>query len=145
VVAQQPVQRGSFSLGHAGSTCIVILLHRCSGSRPFKVVADVGGRYAAHHALDAVSPLASLGGAKIATIAIVNKRGRGCPADRGHAVLSVIRVAGGAACNFLDLVSIGVVAEGGQTGVFIVECRASAVYTNTIGHMRSFRMSSTHL
>ncbi len=133
MVAQQPVQRGSFSLGHARSTCVVIFLHRAGRAGPFEVVAHVGRRHAAHHALDAIS------------IAIVNKRGRGCPADRGHAVLSVIRVAGGAACNFLDLVSIGVVAEGGQTGVFIVECRASAVYTNTIGHMRSFRMSSTHL
>ena len=100
MVAQQPVQRGSFSLGHARTACIVILLHRCRRACPFEVVADVGRGHAAHHALNPIA------------VAIVNKRGRGRPADRGHAVLGVIGVAGGAAVNLLRHVPIGIVAEG---------------------------------
>jgi len=82
VIAQQPVQRGSFSFSHTGPTGIVILLHRAGRARPFKVVPDVGGGDSTHHALDPVA------------IPIIHKRGRGRPADRGHAVLSVIRVIG---------------------------------------------------
>ena len=85
MVAQKPVQRGSFSLGHAGSSGIIILLHRAGRAGPLEVIPDVRGSDAAHHALHPVA------------VAIVNKRGAGRPADRGHAVLSIIRVAGGAA------------------------------------------------
>ena len=67
---------------HAGSTGVIVFLHRAGRARPLKIIADIGRRHAAHHALDAVA------------VAIIHKRGRSRPADRGHAVLGVIRVAG---------------------------------------------------
>jgi hypothetical protein len=84
--------------------------------KEFEVVADAGRRHAAHHALHAFTPLACAPpelhrGAKIATIAIINKRGTDRPAHRGHAVPGVIRVAGGAAVDLLRHVAVGVVTE----------------------------------
>jgi len=99
VVAQQPVQRGSFSLGRARSTGIVILLHRAGRAGPFEVVADVRGGHAAHHALHPVA------------VAIIHKRGAGRPRYRNHAVLGVIGVIGGAAGDLLRHVAVGVVTE----------------------------------
>jgi len=136
MIREQEVIRGaegSHPFSYAGSSGIIILLHRAGRARPLKIIADVGRRHAAHHALDTIP------------IPIVNKRGAGRPADRGHAVLGIIGVTGGAAGDLLRHVAVGVVTE---------DCAPRARHSSlilrpqlldaTVFYLLTFKTVSTH-
>ena len=82
------------------------------GHRPaltgFEVIVDAGCGDSTHHAHGAI------------LIAVVNKRGRGRPTDRGHAVLRVIGVIRLAVVDLMRHAAISIVTEAPASAPIIV-------------------------